>query len=265
MSHHNPCVYDGVVFGQILFGWIGYERLSLSHPHCYFTVVFCSTNNFHRPTTFIMSKPSEWTTTYSSVYRDRRRYVSPNPDPSDPSFAVRTQAYYGPKHAISEHHARTAEAEARTGYGAYEPRNQSSRGDSGVFNKGASQSWSGSSSAAYQGEQGQQQSIGLVRYNHPVKDLWTHPILPHTGSLVNGVPVYGSSGVTTRALFHNGFNNGYAGEVQYVEPQGGCGGCECSGSESARRGPQAHIPGYQGHIRGIQFVHGNVSRSQTKC
>lgn len=180
-----------------------------------------------------MSKPTQWTTSYSSVFRDRQQYKPPNADPSDESWAARTQGYYGPRAALSEHAARTAEVEARTQYGTIVPnesatqRNFSPTSTSGMGAAGLNLSGSRGSNSAPLGATYGAGSTGSVapnstHYSLPRKDLWTHPILPHTGVVQNNVPIgYGSStyspynGTVTRPVFTNGFNNGYASEFQW--------------------------------------------------
>ena len=208
-----------------------------------------------------MSNPSQWTTTYSSVFRDRRKYEAPNAAPSDDSWNVRTQAYYGTRAALSEHATRTAEIEARTHYGQQAPneaaaqRNFSPTSTRGLGAAGmnlsersAQSSFSNSSVANYgpQGTSGYLSSTGgagaPVAFASPNKDLWTHPTLPHTGVVQNNSPY------TQRPVFSNGINNGYAGDVQfgslYQQPQ----------QSQQSNSPQHHIPGYGGFVRGAQFV-----------
>ncbi len=128
-----------------------------------------------------MSKPTQWTTTYSSVFRDRRKYAPPNADPSDDSWSVRTQGYYGTRAELSEHAARTAEVEARTQYGTQLP-NESATGGQRVFApvstqglgaagldlSGSRGAQSGGSNVGYNATPASQ---GTVRFAHPQKDL----------------------------------------------------------------------------------------------
>lgn len=216
-----------------------------------------------------MSKPTQWTTTYSTVFRDRRKYDAPDPRPSDDSWNVRTQAYYGTRAALSEHAARTAEVEARTAYGskplvdAQAVHLAARQGGSLTAGRAGASAYNPSTG----GGSASSPNPGAVRYAHPQKDLWTHPILPHTGTVQNGVPVI--AGVTSpvsgapfsssRAVFHNGYNNGYATiPSQWAESP------SYPPESQAEHVPQSHIPGYQGFIRGAQFLHGDTYGKTTR-
>ena len=152
-----------------------------------------------------MSKPTQWTTTYSSVFRDRRKYESPDHRPSDESYNVRTQAYYGRQPALSEHAARTAEVEARTDYGTKQVYEQTA-----TARFGASSGPSSANRTLLDGANrpyGATPSTSSVRNAPPQKDLWTHPILPHTGVVRDNVPIYAGQsmgGFTPKATFPNG-------------------------------------------------------------
>lgn len=125
-----------------------------------------------------MSQPSQWTTTYSSVFRDRRRYEAPDSRPSDDSWNVRTQGYYGTRADLAEHATRTAEVEARTQYGskpitgAAATQRMNSTGGAGAntgragFNGGLSGSVDQQQNVPYGA------SVSQVKYVHPQKDLW---------------------------------------------------------------------------------------------
>jgi hypothetical protein len=217
-----------------------------------------------------MSKPTQWTTTYSSVFRDRRKYEAPNAAPSDDSWSVRTQAYYGPRAALSEHAARTAEIEARTQYGAIVPNETATGGrylaptsTQGLGAAGLNLNGSGPQSAF--GGPASPVSTGTVRYAHPTRDLWTTPILPHTGVVQEASPSYGAStqingAYTQRPTFTNGYNNGYATEYQFQEQ------FSSQPMQPAQQPPvpQSHIPGYSGFVRGSQFVHGDTFGKTTR-
>lgn len=217
-----------------------------------------------------MSKPTQWTTTYSSVFRDRRKYEAPNAAPSDDSWSVRTQAYYGPRAALSEHATRTAEIEARTQYGAIVPNETATGGrylaptsTQGLGAAGLNLNGSGPQSAF--GGPASPVSTGTVRYAHPTRDLWTTPILPHTGVVQEASPSYGAStqingAYTQRPTFTNGYNNGYATEYQFQEQ------FSSQPMQPAQQPPvpQSHIPGYSGFVRGSQFVHGDTFGKTTR-
>lgn len=152
-----------------------------------------------------MSKPTQWTTTYSSVFRDRRKYESPDHRPSDDSYNVRTQAYYGTSAALSEHAARTAEVEARTDYGTKQVYEQTAA--AARFGGGGPSSANRTLLDGANRPYGATPSTGYVRFAHPQKDLWTHPILPHTGVVRENIPIYAGQsmgGFTPKATFPNG-------------------------------------------------------------
>ena len=225
-----------------------------------------------------MSKPTQWTTSYSSVFRDRQQYKPPNAEPSDESWAARTQGYYGPRAALSEHAARTAEVEARTQYGSIVPnesatqRNFAPTSTSGMGAAGLNLSGSrGSSSFGTTYTAGSTGSLALnvSKYSLTQKDLWTHPILPHTGVVQNNVPIgYGAStfanynATATRPVFTNGYNNGYASEFQWeaeaqqpAVPQGNV----------SPPPPQSHIPGCTLHMLALHMLAGQFARSSRIC
>jgi hypothetical protein len=217
------------------------------------------------------------------VFRDRRRYEAPNSAPSDDSWSVRTQGYYGRRADLSEHEARTAEVEARTGYGSQVP-NESAQtgrafspvstqglgaagldlrphGGSGRFGDAASPNY-GNNSGYASTPAGQ----GPVRFAHPNNhSLWDDSrILPHTGVVVSpDVPIgFGSStrGIgsgTGRPQFSNGYNNGYSDGFAFQEQYSSPPPAVASPQRSPPRA-DSHIPGYSGVIRGSQFVHGDT-------
>jgi hypothetical protein len=214
-----------------------------------------------------MSHPRQWTTTYSSVFRDRRRYETPDARPSEDSWNVRTQGYYGTRADLSEHATRTAEVEARTAYGSKpitspssSQRLNSTQGGAFTTSRaGYSGGLAGDSANVPYGA-----SVSQVKYAHPQKDLWTHPILPHTGIVRDNIPILagvGGYGVTQRATFPNGYNNGYASELQWAdhtEQQ------QQQQQPEQPHVPQSHVPGYAGFIRGSQFVHGDTFGRTTR-
>lgn len=131
-----------------------------------------------------MSNPSQWTTTYSSVFRDRRRYESPNAGASDDSHTVRAQAYYGTRAALAEHAARTAEVEARTDFGR-----KPDFGATGTTQFGSTNGF-GASAQQQQSLNGNQTSFYASEQVLRQRDLWNTPLFPLTGAIQNGLPVY---------------------------------------------------------------------------
>lgn len=169
----------------------------------------------------------------------------------------------GPRAALSEHAARTAEVEARTQYGSIVPnesattqRNFAPMSTSGMGAEGLNMNGTRHNSRSF-GSTYTAGSTGsfapnAMKYSLTQKDLWTHPILPHTGVVQNNVPIgYGAStfspsssangGYTaTRPVFSNGFNNGYASELHWE--------AEAVPSQAPQAPvqpaiPQSHIPG----------------------
>jgi len=214
-----------------------------------------------------MSHPTQWTTQYSQVFRDRRQYAPPDARPSDDSWSARTQAYYGPQADLSEHGARVAEIEARTDFGT---KNGQASGGVGAA-AGQSQPFTATQSADYAsansgvglGLTNTQPSLSPVRYVHPQKDLWNATVLPHTGVVTpSGDVVFPSyhNATTTRTHFPNGYNNGYATEVQWAVPSA----TQQQQPPTQEHKPQHHIPGYGGYVRGSQFVHGETFGNTTR-
>jgi len=237
-----------------------------------------------------MSKPTQWTTTYSSVFRDRRRYEAPFAGPSDPSHNVRTQGYYGRRADIAEHEARVAEVEARTAYGTQVPNESATtgrafpptstqglgaqgldlrpHGGSGRFGDAASPHY-GNNTGYAATPAGQ----GPLRYAHPTDaSLWDDSrILPHTGVVVDTPIGFGAStrGIgggeySARPQFSTGYNNGYSDGVQLQYSPNGTAVAAATQRANQPERPTHHIAGYAGFIRGSQFVHGDTFGKMTR-
>lgn len=233
-----------------------------------------------------MSKATQWSTTYSSQFRDRRRFEAPNEAPSDDTWNVRTQAYYGRQADLSEHAARTAEIEARTQYGAIPANEQATGGrlypptsTQGLGASGLNLSNTGRQIANMSGSLGSTggstpspRGTTPLRYTHQPSghDLWDDGrILPHTGVVRDapigyGASTFGTGHATARPQFTNGYNNGYSDGLAFTEQYTSPPPALMTGPPQQR--PEQHVPGYAGFIRGSQFLHGDTfSKTSRQC
>lgn len=210
-------------------------------------------------------QPSAWSTSYNSTFRDRSKYFSPSGLTSSDNWASTTQAYYGTQASLSEHAARTAEAEARTQFGA---KNYS----------GNTLALSGANSFSANGANGTNGSLAYgtgpitSRVNQPPKDLWSTDLVPHSGRYSDATTIRGGVDPNQPTTYVPDHANGLlTGRKGYFEHNQQFGSSSSSSSSSSSYDPtkpwdQYHIPGYSAHIRGAQFLHGDTfSKTSRLC
>lgn len=235
-------------------------------------------------------QPTEWSTTYNSQFQDRRKYTSPHPGTSNPSYSVRTQGFYGSRAALAEHGARSAEAVARTKGGYDLPYNSEWEGSMSHRSQTAPlshrsyhsiQPSTARFSNGYTTTRGgglQLPQLNPYAYNYNSKDLWNHPIERHTGLYSNYTTIHGGvnpKSVPMRAdglvsvndyyVDANNQNNSLSEnwEQYTIQPSPRT-------SSSFRKYKEEkvwdnhHVPGYQGFVRGSQFTHGDTFGKTTR-
>jgi hypothetical protein len=245
--------------------------------------------------------PRDWSTTYNTQYRDRRRFATPHPGFVDEALFARAQGYYGVKPAISEHSARIAEYQARgltapqglvAPYGSTSATNSASYSEAYYKAAGAtananaalppiSTRISTASAAAFPTTR---------TYNSwAYRDLWGATPRPHTGVYSDRSTIRGGvmrSCDDARSANYDNVADLYATNsgtnfpsfppgAQPNEVAPGVWAYDANSdvrSQSARAVPapkdatkeRFHVPGYQGFIRGIQFQHGDTYGKTTR-
>jgi hypothetical protein len=226
-----------------------------------------------------MSQPHNWSTTYNSQYRDRRRYISPHPGTSDDSWSTRTQSYYGTRASLAEHAARSAELNARAPWNQTGPLGATVRGNYNVTTNSngnyteRAKSSSGLVSAPvhYRTANFQLPSVNNGSYTsrYDSRDLWTTPIEQHSGIYSNATTIRGgvnpkTFSQTSRQILYD--NTGAVGYEQndYNYEQNCSSTTRCSTGNSNSPWNKQHIPGYRGFVRGSQFTQGNTYGTTTR-
>jgi len=210
--------------------------------------------------------PSYWTSTYNYQYRDAdSRLIAPHQGEAmyhynghyDPSHYQRQHGFYAQR-AITANETRSQSASLGGGLSSARrtsPAATIAAHNTLSFNRSApvsstsSDYASGSSTSrrvpgSYHSLE-KFDNLPVVNTSRGNKDLWTHPILPHSGVYSNDVHIPTST-------------NRIAGLANWEQTS------TTRNQQLRNDGERYHIPGYSGFIRGIQFSQGDTYGKTTR-